>query len=155
MIRLKHATAICFAIVLAGAVSAGVPLSAAAQEGGDITIVAIDTDKILEVHPAFIEAKKKFETEVQGIQKKLGTMNQEEQLQAQQKMQQDLQQRGQDLQKSALQEMKQDIQKIADEKGYDYVVDSNLLIVGGKNVTEEVLTALKQNLGAKGEGSKK
>ncbi len=75
----------------------------------------------------------------ESMQEKLQGMKEEEQMIAQQQMQQQMQQRGEELQKQALEEMRKDLQKIADEKGYDYVFDANSLIVGGQDVTDEVV----------------
>jgi Skp family chaperone for outer membrane proteins len=53
--------------------------------------------------------------------------------------QQQFQQRAQKLQRDALDELRRDIQKIASDKGYTYVMDSNVLLAGGEDVTEEVM----------------
>ncbi len=113
-----------------------------AENACKLTIVSIDTAKILEAHPAFVKAQKDFETQIQGMQEKLKGMSEEKQMAAQEQMQQQAKQQGEKLQKEALAEVKKDLQKIADEKGYDYIFDSNSLIIGGKDVTAEVMKAM-------------
>ncbi|MBM9605578.1 OmpH family outer membrane protein [Desulfopila inferna] len=115
----------------------------AAEKNDPKNIVFVDIGKIIEVHPAFLKAQEEFGTEIQGMQEELQGMAEEEQMMAQQQMQQQMQQRGEQLQEEALKEMKKDLQKIADEKGYDYIFDANSLIVGGRDVTDEILEALK------------
>jgi Skp family chaperone for outer membrane proteins len=41
-------------------------------------------------------------------------------------------------------EMRKDVKKIAEKKGFNYVMDTNVLIVGGKDITEDVLSELKK-----------
>ena len=114
-----------------------------AEERENMEIVAIDTNRILENHPAFIRAQQIFQGEIQQMEEQLQEMGEEERMLAQQMMQQQLQQRGQELQMEALDEVREDIAKVAGEKGYTYVVDANALIVGGVDVTEEVMEALE------------
>ncbi len=115
----------------------------AAEKNGQKSIVYVNIGKIIEVHPAFLKAQEEFGTEIQGMQEELQGMSEEEQIVAQQQMQQEMQQKGEQLQEKALEEMKKDLRKIADEKGYDYIFDANSLIVGGRDVTDEILEALE------------
>ncbi len=41
-----------------------------------------------------------------------------------------------------MEKIREDIQKIAKQKGYKYVMDSNALLAGGEDVTEEILQAI-------------
>ncbi len=104
-----------------------------------VQIVSIDTNRILQQHPAFQEAQQAFQGEMQQLEQQLQEMGEEEQMMAQQMMQQQLQQRGQELQMEAMDKVRDDIRRIAEEKGYSYVVDTNALIVGGKDITDEVM----------------
>ncbi len=107
-------------------------------DAADIKIVSIDTQKVFSEHPAFQEAMGKFQAQIQEMQKKIEEMKEEDRGPAQQMFQQQMQQLGMQLQEEAFNKMKADVQKFAKKKGYTYVVDSNMLIVGGKDVTEEV-----------------
>ena len=120
--------------------TAGITAVNAEEEAMDI--VAIDTARILELHPAFMDAQQTFQNEMQEMEHQLREMGEEEQMMAQQIMQQQLQARGQELQQQAMSEVRDDIQKVAEEKGYKYVVDANALLVGGKDITEEVIEAM-------------
>ncbi|MGM0403176.1 MAG: OmpH family outer membrane protein [Thermodesulfobacteriota bacterium] len=113
-----------------------------AGDAEKVEIVSVDTNRILEKHPAFREAQDTFRGEMQEMEEQLEGMGQEEQQMAQQMMQQQLQQRGQELQQVAVDEVRKDIARIAKEKGYTYVVDVNALIAGGKEITEEVMEAM-------------
>ena len=108
----------------------------------NLNIVSVDTARIMERHPAFVEAQQTFQGEMQQMQQQLQGMGEEEQMMAQQMMQQQLQQRGQELQQEAMDKVRDDIATIAGEKGYEYVVDSNALLVGGKDITEEVMAEI-------------
>jgi len=110
----------------------------------DIKIVSINTSKVFEAHPAFKEAMEKFQAQVQEMQKKIeGIKNEEEKNNAQIAMQQQMRQLAMDLQEEAFNKMKADVQKLAEKKGYTYVVDQNALIAGGQDITEEVINSFK------------
>ncbi len=130
---------VCLAAVFLTAAGTGVVFAGDAKK---VEIVSVDTNKILEKHPAFRKAQETFQGEMQEMEQQLEGMGQEEQQMAQQMMQQQLQQRGQELQQGAVDEVRKDIARIADEKGYTYVVDVNALIAGGKDITEEVMEAM-------------
>ena len=132
--KLKNASA---ALLLALFVTAQ---PASAQEG---EIAKIDTNRVLEVHPAFVEAQVEFEERLMEMQQELETMPEEEQLEAQQRLEAEIQELGMRLQEEALDELRNDLQEFADERGYDYVMDSTLLLVGGVDVTEEVIDNLQ------------
>ena len=117
-------------------------LTTAGVSAENLNIVSVDTARIMERHPAFVEAQQTFQGEMQQMQQQLQGMGEEEQMMAQQMMQQQLQQRGQELQQDAMDKVRDDIATIAGEKGYEYVVDSNALLVGGKDITEEVMAEI-------------
>lgn len=127
---------VCMAVAFFSVAGTGMVL---ASDEENTLIVSIDTNRILEKHPAFLKAQEDFQGEMQQMQQQLEGMGEEEQMMAQQQMQQQLQQRGQELQEEALAEVRAHIAKIADEKGYKYVVDANALISGGKDITDEVM----------------
>jgi len=109
--------------------------------GQQSRIVSIDTAKLLQAHPAFSEAQAQLEAEVREYQQRLDGMSEEEQMMAQHH----LQQRSIELQQQALDALREDIRQIARQQGYDYVIDSNALIVGGQDVTEEMLNKIKSS----------
>ncbi len=117
-------------------------LTATGASAENLNIVSIDTSRIMERHPAFVDAQQTFQGEMQQMEQQLEGMGEEEQMMAQQMMQQQLQQRGQELQQEAMDKVRDDIARIAREKGYEYVVDSNALLVGGEDITEEVMAEI-------------
>ncbi len=109
-----------------------------------IRIVSIDTRRVFEAHPAFKEAMEKFQAQIQEMQKKIEEADEESKGEMQQMMQQQLQQLGMELQEEAFNRMRVDVQKIAKEKKYGYVIDSNMLISGGSDITEEILASFEK-----------
>lgn len=141
-IRISGISIAVLFFIMAGAVSSS------ARENA--MIVSVDTSLILQHHPALQEAQQKFQGEVQNLQSQLQEMSEEEQMAAQQMMQQQLQQLGEGLQMEALDKVRIEIARIAEEKGYSYVVDKSALIVGGGDITEEIMEAM--GIGAMGIG---
>jgi len=111
----------------------------------EIKIVSMDTNRVFEAHPAFKEAMEKFQTQLQDMKKKIDEAEEGSKETLQQVMQQQIQQLGMQLQEEAFEKMRADVTKLAKEKKYDYVVDNNVLIVGGNDITEEILAAFKKN----------
>ena len=112
-------------------------LSVSAAE--DTKIVYVNIERVFEAHPATEAAREKLELEVQNMQHELDGLDAEESQMMQQQFQQELQQLQNQLMEEAFTELRADIQQIADEKDYDYVVADNMLLAGGKDVTEEIL----------------
>ncbi|MFP3980349.1 MAG: OmpH family outer membrane protein [Desulfobacterales bacterium] len=110
-----------------------------AGDAENIGIVTVDTNEIMQNHPAFKKAQQTLQGEAQKMQQQMEDKGQEQQQAAQQQ----LQQKSQELQQNAMDEVRADIQEIAKEKGYDYVMDTNALISGGKDVTDEILEEIK------------
>lgn len=101
-------------------------------------IVTVNINQIMEKHPAFNEARQTLEREAQQLKEQVEGKSQQEQQGAQQQFQQ----RSQELQAEAVETVREDIQKVANQKGYKYVMDSNALLAGGEDVTEEILQAI-------------
>ncbi|MGM0440843.1 MAG: OmpH family outer membrane protein [Elusimicrobiota bacterium] len=123
-------------------------LSAVSFAEDSLTIVTVNTNRILEKYPPFLEAQNEFQKEQQKLQKRLQEMDEDEQRMGQQMIQQQLQQLGVRLEAEATQSLQEDIGNIAEEKGYDYVMDENVLFAGARDVTEEILEELDIEEGA-------
>jgi outer membrane protein len=123
-----------FCLVAAFFTMAGVTGVSAGDAEND-KIVTVNTSQIIQKHPAFLEIQQTLQGEAQQIQQQMEGKSQQERQAAQQQFQQ----RAQKLQKDALDKVREDIQKIADDKGYQYVMDANVVLAGGKDVTEEIL----------------
>ncbi|MGM0454039.1 MAG: OmpH family outer membrane protein [Thermodesulfobacteriota bacterium] len=130
---------VLFLCLIAVSFTMAAPTGIFASDDGDAKIVSVDLNRIMQQHPAFQQARQKLQGEMQQMRQKMQDMGEQEQRAAQQ----EFQQRGQDLQAEARDEVKKDVQKVADEKGYEFVVDSNALVAGGKDVTDEVIEALE------------
>lgn len=107
------------------------------------TIVSVDLNRLMENYPAFQLAQAEYQSKVQGMQEELAGMDEEEQAMVQQSMQMQLQKLGSRLQGEAETSLKSDIAEIAEEMGFDYIVDSGSLISGGRDVTAKILEELK------------
>ncbi len=129
--------------VLTFAALAAVLISANAERAAanppEIAIYTIDSQQVMEAHPAFQEAVQQYQQRMMEFQQELQEADEEHQMLLQQQMQQRMQEVGAELQQEAFDTMRADVQKIADEQGYDYVIDSNVMIVGGEDITDEVL----------------
>ncbi|MGM0442473.1 MAG: OmpH family outer membrane protein [Elusimicrobiota bacterium] len=110
--------------------------------GAEVNIVSIDTNKILQKYPPFLEAQEEFQAEQQKMQKRLQEMDEDEKQMGQQMIQQQLQQMGARLEAEASQSLQEDIGEIADDKGYDYVMDKNVMFAGAEDVTDEIADEL-------------
>lgn len=122
-------------------IAAVFPFHSFSEDG--ITIVSVNLNKVLEIHPAFQQAQAEYQSELQKVQQELQTMNEEEKAARQGQLEQQIQELGARLQNEAAEEMHDDIEKIAQEKGYDYVIDSSVLISGDLDITEEVIKELE------------
>jgi outer membrane protein len=107
-------------------------------------IFIVDTDRIIRNHPVLQEARNNFQEQLMEMQRKLEEMEEgEEKTKEQQNMQQQIQQSAMNMQNEAIEKAMADIRSIAEEKGYALVLDKNSIIVGGKDVTEEILSAVE------------
>jgi len=110
----------------------------------DIKIASIDTSKILMAHPAFQKAMEKYQAELKTIQEKIKEMDENEQATAQYAMQCQMQELGMQLESEAFSEMRKDVKLMAEKRGFKFVIDTNVLIVGGHDITEYVLSELSK-----------
>ncbi|MCF8036118.1 MAG: OmpH family outer membrane protein [Desulfobacteraceae bacterium] len=134
----KPSKILCICLTAAFFTVAGA-VGAFAGDAENIEIVTVNTNEIMQSHPAFKKAQQTLRGEAQKMQQQM----QEKGKQQQRAAQQQLQQRSRELQQNAMDEVRADIQKIAKEKGYEYVMDQNALISGGKDVTDEILEEIK------------
>ncbi|HNS31944.1 MAG TPA: OmpH family outer membrane protein [bacterium] len=110
----------------------------------EMKIASVDTGKILMAHPAFQKAMEKYQAEVQSMQQKISEMKEEEQMSARQMMQQQMQELGMKLETEAFNEMRKDLKRISEKQGFKYVMDSNVLLVGGHDITEDILSEIRK-----------
>jgi len=107
-------------------------------------IVSADIDRIMGEHPAFKQAMAKFQKESQSMREKLGKLEGEGKAKEQQQLLLQLQQYAGKLQEEAVAKVIEDVQRIAKSRGYDYVLDGKSLVAGGKDITGEILSEMKE-----------
>lgn len=117
-------------------------LFTAQSHAQEIKVYTIDSQSIMRQHPAFKEAMKEYQKKIQEMQKELQEVDQEQRQLMQQMMQQQIQQLGSKLQEKALKKMQDDIQEIADEKGYELILDAQVVMLGGTDITDEIVDEL-------------
>lgn len=113
---------------------------------GQFEVVSVDMNQVMEAHPALHQAIEEFQSRVEKLQEGLGDMDDDSRMMAQQMIQGQMQQIGMELQEKAFNEVRADIRKVANAKGYKYVLDKDVLIVGGKDITQEVLDSIAVSL---------
>lgn len=143
MLKNKSVKDLVIAGVVVFAVMIGVAIGVNMLFGSSAKIASADMEKVMGAHPAFKDAMTSFQKEITAMQDRLEKMTDEEKAKEQQKMSQMIQQIGLRLQEEALNKVSSDIETVAKRKGYSYVVEKNVLLAGGKDITEDVLTFLK------------
>lgn len=113
---------------------------------GKPKIFSADMDKITSAHPALQKAMTDFHEEFRVMQSRLEKLEGEAKVKEQQKMQQQIQQLAIRMQNEAINQIMEDVRSIAKRKGYDYVIDSKSLLVGGADITEEILAAIREKV---------
>ena len=108
----------------------------------ELQIYTMDTQAVMEAHPAFLEAVEEYRARIEEMEERLAEVGDEERMFVQQMMQQQIQQIGAELQERAFDKMQEDIEDFAAEKGYAFIIDRNVMIVGGRDITEEALEAI-------------
>ena len=105
----------------------------------NLRIAVIDTQEVMQAHPAFQEAMQEYQREMQQLQQQLEGADEEQRAMMQQMVQQQMQQKGAELQERAFEALQEDVREFADEENYDYVMDANVLLAGGTDVTDKMM----------------
>jgi Skp family chaperone for outer membrane proteins len=111
--------------------------------GKSTRIYSADIDRIMNEHPALQEAMDNFQKELTTMQKKLDELEGEEKEKEQANMRQQIQEIAMRMQNEAVDKVMKDVRSIAEQKGYSYIIDKKSLIVGDKDVTDEILSVFK------------
>jgi outer membrane protein len=112
--------------------------------GKSVSIASADFERIMGEHPAFKQAMVKFQRESEAVQKEFAKLGGESKVEDQQKLYMQLQQLAGQLQEEAMSKVLEDVQRIAKSKGYNYVLDKKSLLVGGRDITGEILSEMKE-----------
>jgi len=108
-------------------------------KGGKKNIAFVDMEKVMSQHPAMNEAMASLQKELMDRQKKIEKLSGNEKIEKQKEMQKEINQIILGLQMEIFNKVKKDIEEVAKRKGYSYVFDKNVVISGGKDITEEVI----------------
>ena len=132
-------------VVAIALTQSGAGVASAADKGA---VGVIDTRQVMSQHPdrqnvesqmqaAVEEVKKDFEEKSQG-------MNDQEKADYYQQSQQRLMQKQQELVEPIEQSVKDAVKKVADTKGIGVVLDKNVVVYGGQDITQDVITKLNK-----------
>lgn len=111
----------------------------AGADTDDLRFYTVDTLAVMESHPAFQEAMEQYQERMQELQQQIEGMGEQEQAMMQHVFQQQVQQIGAELQEEAFDKMQEDINRYAEEKGYKYIFDANVMLVGGTDITDDII----------------
>ncbi|MCK8827592.1 OmpH family outer membrane protein [Natroniella acetigena] len=106
----------------------------------------VDLEEVYEVHPEVIKANQELEAEAQVLQnefqQEMSQLDPEEDQEQMQQVQQQFQQQFAQLQEGQMEEIERKIQPDLDqarqELGLDLIVNQEVVVNGGQDVTEEV-----------------
>ena len=138
------AAAVIAALLLAGLIFSGEV--ALAQEEGIIAFVNLE--ELFEAHPDKAQAEEQLNLEAQELQQELEEkaedLNQDEQHQLLQEYQQRLNQREQELIQEVLDQIESLIVELAEERGFQVVLDGQNVLYGGYDLTPELIERLEE-----------
>jgi len=109
----------------------------------DKNIAFVDMERVMSQHPAVNEAMASLQKEISDRQKKLEGLSSKEKIEKQKEMQKEINNIILGLQMEIFNKVKKDIEEVAKREGYSCVFDKNVIISGGKDITEEVINFKK------------
>jgi len=112
-------------------------------KGRNKNIAFVDMEKVMSQHPAMNEAMASLQKEIMDRQRKLEVLSGKEKIERQREMQQEINQIIFGLQLEVFNKVKKDIEEVAKREGYSYVFDKNVVISGGKDITDQVINFKK------------
>ena len=166
MLKLKEKNVKLFSIIIGLMFIGSVVAIALTQSGAGVASAAdkgavgvIDTRQVMSQHPdrqnvetqmqaAVEEVKKEFEEKSQG-------MNDQEKADYYQQSQQRLLQKQQELIEPLEQSFQDTVKKVADTKGIAVVLDKSVVVYGGQDITQDVISKLSKNSGNQDNSNKK
>ncbi|WP_408955996.1 OmpH family outer membrane protein [Natroniella sp. ANB-PHB2] len=106
----------------------------------------LNLEEVYEVHPEVVKANQSLEKEAQALQnefqQKMSQLDPEEDQEQMQQIQQQFQQQFTQLQQGEMEEIERKIQpdldQVRQELGLDLIVNQEVVVNGGQDVTEEV-----------------
>ena len=132
-----------FSVAAMAVMQTGNPASAAPSSH----IGVVDTSKVFAPdNEAIVNAQKELQTASQDMQKQFeeqsANMSDEEKAQLFQKMQGDMADKQEQIQKGLKDKLEEAVGSVASTKGLSLVVDKNVVLYGGQDITEQVAKQL-------------
>lgn len=132
------------------ALVAGLLMTMAVTAGAQgFSVAVVDTQEIFKVHPSFGEVQEELQEKQNEMRAELEELEEEEAKARQQDMQRELQKLQQELVAEAVKEVNEEVGNMANELGYDVVINLGGIIsgeeeLGAEDITEEILTEMEE-----------
>ena len=111
------------------------------------SVGAVDYRKVLQSHPDYASASSEMQKAIQEAEMRFqadtAKMSDEDKAKAMQQAQQELQQKEQALTSAIQAKIDVVVKEVADAKGLSVVLDKNVVVYGGQDITDDVLKKLK------------
>jgi len=135
-----------FTLGIVGVAISQTQIGFAAPASTSSAIGYIDRQRLMMGHPQMESVMQTMQTEAATAQKdfeeKAKTMSQQEQERYAVQLQQRLQQKEAELMKPIIDQIEAEIKKVAEAKGLTIVVDANIVVYGGTDITGDVVKSL-------------
>lgn len=132
-----------FTLGIVGVAISQTQIGFAAPASSSSSIGYIDRQRIMMSHPDMQTVMETMQAEAATAQKSFEeqakTMSQQEQERFAVQLQQRLQQKEADLMKPIIDKIEAEIKKVAEAKGLTIVVDANIVVYGGTDITSDVI----------------
>ncbi len=119
-----------------------VMVAGSALAGG---VAYVNLQAVLEQHPGLPAAQEEFQDAAAEMEAELAELPEEEQQQLMGQYQQVLGQLEQDLQNAMVEDILKAVEVVGEEAGYDTVLDQGVILFGGTDISEDVMTYLVNN----------
>lgn len=144
----KAATAVCFMTIL-GVWAAGTGTASAAPAAASLPIGVVDYAVLIEKHPDTAKANEALRAERDQAKKDYDTqsvnLGDKEKQELDRQLGQKVEQKRQELLKAIAIKVNAAIKEVVDAKGLTMLVQKNVVIFGGQDITEEVLKKIGAN----------
>lgn len=115
----------------------------------EMSVAVVDTQEIFRVHPSFMDVQQELQEKQNEMREELEGLGEEEAKEKEQEMQRELQELQQELVSKAVEEVNEDVGNMAEELGFDVVLNPEGIIrgeekLGAENITEDVLAKVEE-----------
>lgn len=114
-----------------------------------MSVAVVNTQEVFRLHPSFQEVQQELQDRQKEMSAELEELEGEEAEAKQQEMQQELQELQQELVGQAIQEVEEEIGNMANELGFDVVLNPDGIILGeeelgAEDITEEIIAEMEE-----------